>query len=158
MTLKIPVFLDVTLCRLAGSFWCSKGLYCLQKCPLLGYYIVSSGNFLPTFRNPSVPSSGIRNWKRRDIRQNILQSLQNSHGHTKEFLYRQFGHGPQTIGPQGIRCYDFAKTSKLLAIWHSITSQKANTEWSLWTFLLSFQIAHTVYAYFALLKQMHSPT
>ena len=29
-----------------------------EKCPLLGYYVVSSGNFLPTFRyNLSVPSA-----------------------------------------------------------------------------------------------------
>jgi len=29
VTLIIPVFLDVTLCRLAGSFWCSEGLFYL---------------------------------------------------------------------------------------------------------------------------------
>jgi hypothetical protein len=94
VTLKIPVLLDLTLCRLAGSFWCSKGLYYHQKCALLGYCVASSGNFLLTFQNLSVPSSGIRNSKRHDLGQNVLQSLQNSHGHAKEFLYRQFGHAP----------------------------------------------------------------
>ena len=35
-----------------------------ENCPLLGYYAVSSGNFLPTFRdNLSVPSSGFNNKK-----------------------------------------------------------------------------------------------
>jgi len=67
VTLKISVFLDVTLCRLAGSFWCSKALYYLQKYALLDYYVASSGNFLPTFRNLSVPSSERRNPERRDI-------------------------------------------------------------------------------------------
>ena len=33
-----------------------------EKCALLGYYAVSSGNLLPTFRdNLSVPSSGFKN-------------------------------------------------------------------------------------------------
>jgi hypothetical protein len=58
MTLKIPIFLDVTLCCVAGSFWCPKGLYHLQKCALLLYYVASSGNFLPTFRKLSVPLQG----------------------------------------------------------------------------------------------------
>jgi hypothetical protein len=35
-----------------------------ENCDLLGYYAVSSGNFLPTFRdNLSVPSSGVNNPK-----------------------------------------------------------------------------------------------
>ena len=33
----------------------------IENCPLLGYYVASSGNFLPTFWNLSVPSSGRRN-------------------------------------------------------------------------------------------------
>ena len=33
-----------------------------ENCPLLGYYAVSSGSFLPTFRdNLSVSSSGVKN-------------------------------------------------------------------------------------------------
>jgi hypothetical protein len=33
-----------------------------ENCALLGYYAVSSGNFLPTFRdNLSVPTSGFKN-------------------------------------------------------------------------------------------------
>jgi hypothetical protein len=36
----------------------------VENCPLLGYYAISSGNFLPTFRhNLSVPSSGFKNPK-----------------------------------------------------------------------------------------------
>jgi len=35
-----------------------------MNCILLGYYAVSSGNFLPTFRDKlSVPSSGVKNPK-----------------------------------------------------------------------------------------------
>ena len=95
VTLKIPVFLDGTLCRLSGSFWCSKGLYYLQNCALLCYYAANSDNFLPTFRKKlSAPSSRIRNWKTRDLEQNVLQSLQNSYGYAEEFLYRYFGHAP----------------------------------------------------------------
>jgi len=34
-------------------------IYLVKNCAFLGYYVVSSGNFLPTFRdNLSVPSSG----------------------------------------------------------------------------------------------------
>ena len=34
-----------------------------ENCALLGYYIASSGNFLPTFRDtPSVPTSEIKNY------------------------------------------------------------------------------------------------
>jgi len=75
VTLKISVFLDVRVCRFASSFWCFKGLYYLQKWALLGYYVASSGNFLPTFQNLSVPSSGRRNPERREIGQSYLQSF-----------------------------------------------------------------------------------
>ena len=35
-----------------------------ENCALLGYYIASTGNFLPTFRdNVLVPSSGVKNPK-----------------------------------------------------------------------------------------------
>ena len=35
-----------------------------ENCALLGYYVVSSGSFLPTFRdNLTVPSSGVKNPK-----------------------------------------------------------------------------------------------
>jgi len=37
-----------------------------ENCALLSYYAASSGNFLPTFRyNPSVPSSGFKNRKKK---------------------------------------------------------------------------------------------
>jgi len=83
----------MTLCRLAGSFWCSKGLYYLQNWALLRYYAANSDNFLPTFpNNLSVPSSGIK--KQVTLDKTFLLSLQNSHGHAKEFLYRKYGHAP----------------------------------------------------------------
>jgi len=87
VTLKIPVFLGVTLCRLAGSFWCSKGMYYLQNCDLLCHYASNSDNFLPTFRNHlSVPYSGIQ--KHVTLDKMFYNLFKISHGHVEEFLYR----------------------------------------------------------------------
>ena len=38
-----------------------------ENCAALGYYITSSGNFLPTFRDLSVPNSGVKHSRRDTI-------------------------------------------------------------------------------------------
>jgi len=52
--------------KLPIKFHSSGKMNCniVENCILLGYYAVSSGNFLPTFQNKlSVPSSGVTNPK-----------------------------------------------------------------------------------------------
>ena len=44
----------------------------LEKCALLGYYAVSSGNFLPTFRDDlSILPSGFKNPKKKPCSPNM---------------------------------------------------------------------------------------
>jgi len=44
----------------------------LEYCALLGYYAASNGNFLPTFRDLSVPSSGFKNPKDSELSQCVV--------------------------------------------------------------------------------------
>jgi hypothetical protein len=64
---------EATECLTATTekcMYCNHVLTFMQRrpknCAVLGYYIASSGNFLPTFRdNLSVPSSRVKNPKRK---------------------------------------------------------------------------------------------